>query len=195
MSDALRTDDYEKNGSFTYADYLKWEGPQRYQLFDGEAFMMASPSVLHQGIVREILLLIGNWLKGKPCKVFASPLDVRLFPKPDKSDKTVLQPDLLVVCDNNKIGKNSINGAPDLVIEVISPSNTHSDLFRKFQYYLEAKVKEYWIVDPDVKKVHVHIFDNGRYITTIYNDNAVIPVSVLPGFEIALADLWAEIII
>jgi len=195
MSDAMRIDDeFDENGRYTYADYLKWEGPQRYQLFNGEAFQMASPSVIHQGILMELSIQFGSWLRGKPCQVFASPLDVRLFPKEDNSDDTVLQPDLLVVCDKNKIVKGSVNGAPDLIIEIMSPSNTRRELFLKFQYYLEAGVREYWVIEPEEKKVQVHIYERGRYISAIYKDSAHISVSVLPGLEIALDDIWARIV-
>ena len=193
MPDALRIDELDENRRFTYADYLEWEGPQRYQLINGEAFMMASPSVPHQAVLMELSLQFGYWLKGKPCRVFAAPLDVRLFPKEDNSDNTVVQPDLLVVCDSGKLGKGSVNGAPDFVIEIVSPSNTYSELFHKFQYYLEAKVREYWVVDPEEKRVQVHIYENGSYISTIYRDNDTIPVTVLPGLEIALEELWARI--
>ena len=192
MADALKYDEFDKNSRYTYSDYLQWEGQQRYQLINGESFMMASPSVTHQAILMELSLKFGNWLQGKTCRVFASPLDVRLFPKDDNSDDTVVQPDLLVVCDKSKIGKGSINGAPDLVIEIVSPSNTHSELFYKFQYYLEAKVQEYWVIDPETKKAQVHIYDNGRYIISLFKENGVIPVSVLSGLEIVLSDLWAR---
>jgi Uma2 family endonuclease len=192
----MRIDDYEdfaKNRRYTYADYLEWEGPERYELINGEVFQMASPSVTHQGILMGLSSKFDNWLQGKPCKVFAAPLDVRLFPKKDKSDKTVVQPDVLVVCDKDKLSKNSVDGAPDLVVEIVSPSNTHSELFLKFQYYLEAGVREYWVIDPETRQVQVHIYENGHYISTIYKDNAHIPVTVLPGLDIALEDLWARI--
>jgi len=178
---------------YTYADYLQWEGPQRYELLDGEAFMMASPSVAHQALLVGLLLDFGNWLQGKPCRVFVAPLDVRLFPKEDKSDRTVVQPDLLVVCDTGKIDKGSINGPPDLIIEIVSPTNTYSELLRKFNYYLKAAVREYWVIDPELKSVSVHIYENGRYISTTYNDHDHIPVEVLPGLEIPLEALWSRL--
>ena len=155
-----------KKRRYTYADYLTWEGPERYQIIKGEVFQMASPSVVHQGILRDLTIQFGNWLKGKPCQVFAAPLDVRLFPKEDNSDDTVVQPDLLVVCDKKKISKNSINGAPDFVVEIVSPSNSHRELFLKFQYYLEAGVREYSVIDPEVKKVQVNKYKDGHYICT-----------------------------
>ena len=192
MSDAMRNPEFAENRRYTYADYLKWEGPQRYQLFNGEAVMMASPTVLHQALLMEMSGQFYNWLRDKPCRVFAAPLDVRLFPKEDKSDNTVLQPDLLVVCDKDKLSKSSVDGSPDLVIEIVSPSNTHSELFRKFQYYLEAGVREYWKINPETKQVEVHILENGRYSSTVYKDNDRIAVSILPGLEIALESLWAR---
>ena len=193
MSDALRIDELDGKRRYTYADYLEWEGPERFQLINGEVFQMASPSVIHQAFLMELSLQFGNWLRGKSCQVFAAPLDVRLFPKKDKSDNTVVQPDLLVVCDKNKLGKGSVNGAPDLIIEIVSPSNSHSELFLKYNYYLKAGVREYWIIDPDKRKVNVHIYENDHYIGTIYEDDACIPVAVLPGLEIPLEDLWSKI--
>jgi len=190
MSDALRNDGFGKNKRYTYADYLEWEGPQRYQLINGEAYMMASPSVEHQAISRELMIQFGIWLRGKSCQVFAAPLDVRLFPEEDNSDTTVVQPDLLVVCDEKKLASGSVNGAPDMVIEIVSPSNTHSELFLKFQYYLEAKVQEYWVIDPNKKVAQVHVYENGRYISTFYKKDTSIPVTVLPGLEIFLDDIW-----
>jgi len=189
VSDALKLDESDDNRRYTYADYLKWDAKERFQLIKGEAFMMASPSVKHQTILRELFLQFGNYLQGKECQVFTAPLDVRLFPQNNNSDDTVVQPDLLVVCDNKKIGKNSINGAPDLVIEIMSPSNSYRELFLKFQYYLEAGIREYWVIDPDEKKVQVHIYENGRYITSIYKENSVIQVTILLGFNIDLAGI------
>ena len=193
MSDAMRVEDYEDNRRYTYADYLEWEGNERFQLINGEVFLMASPSVAHQALLMGLSTQFDVWLQGKACKVFVAPLDVRLFPEEDKSDTTVVQPDLLVVCDQCKLGKGSVNGPPDLIIEIVSPSNTHSELFLKFQYYLKAGVREYWVVDPEIKKVSVHIYENGHYISTIFEDNDRIPVTVLPGLEISLEDLWARI--
>ena len=193
ISNEMRVNNIDEKKRYTYADYLGWEGPQRYQLFNGEAFQMASPSVVHQALLMELGTQFDNFLRGKPCQVFAAPLDVRLFPEEDNSDDTVLQPDLLVVCDKDKLGKGSVNGAPDLVVEIVSPSNTHSELFRKFQFYLEAGVREYWVIDPETKSVQVHIYDNGHYLSTAYKNNARIPVTVLPGLEIPLEDLWARV--
>ena len=194
MHSAVRVDEeFPEKHRYTYADYLGWEGQERYELIDGEAFMMSSPSVAHQALLMGLSSAFDVWLQGKSCRVFAPPLDVRLFPKEDKSDRTVVQPDLLVVCDKSKLDKGSVNGPPDLIIEIVSPSNTYSELFRKFNYYLKAKVREYWVVDPELKSVSVHIYEDGRYIITAYNDNDRIPVTVLDGLEISLESLWARL--
>jgi Uma2 family endonuclease len=190
MSDPLREED--EKIFYTYADYLAWETHERYELMDGVAYMMASPSVSHQAVSGELFLQFGNFLKGKPCRVFAAPLDVRLFPQEDKNDDTVMQPDLLVVCDRTKLSKGSCDGPPDLVIEIISSSNTRKELFKKFNYYLDAGVQEYWVVDSDSKTVQVHVLDQGHFISAVYKENDSIPVSILPGLNIELKPLWAE---
>jgi Uma2 family endonuclease len=84
-----------------------------------------------------------------------------------------------------------VNGPPDLAIEIVSPSNSHKELFMKFNYYLEAGVREYWVVDPEEKRIQVHVYENGRYISTSYRENACISVTVLPGLNIDLQTLWA----
>jgi Uma2 family endonuclease len=191
----MRIPEVEENQRYTYADYLEWEYSERYQLINGKAFMMASPSVAHQELLVELLTQFNVFLRGKPCQVFVAPLDVRLFPEEDNSDDTVVQPDLLVVCDRDKLGKGSVNGPPDLVMEIISPSNSYRELFLKFQYYLEAGVREYWVIDSEEKKVQVYIYENGHYLGTVYKENAQISVTVLPGLNIALDSLWARRII
>jgi Uma2 family endonuclease len=187
MSDPLPVSNGE---GFTYGDYLGWEGPERFQIINGEAFMMASPTVEHQAISGEIFLRIGEFLRGKPCRVFTAPLDVRLFPAEDKSDTTVVQPDILVICDGAKLSRNSVDGAPDLVIEILSPSNSQKEMFLKFESYLNAQVREYWVLDPEGKKAQVHVLQDGRFISSAYGEDAVIPVSILPPLRMDLKSLW-----
>jgi Uma2 family endonuclease len=169
---------------------------------EGEAFMMSSPTVDHQAISGETFRQFANFLVGKPCRVFAAPLDVRPFAREDRGDDTVVQPDLLVVCGTSgsatsgelcnsaKLSKGSVDGPPDLVIEILSPSNGQRELFLKFQIYLEAGVREYWVIEPEVKQVQVHVYENGHYISSIYKEDAVIPVSILPPLSIDLKTLW-----
>ncbi|MCL2067240.1 MAG: Uma2 family endonuclease [Treponema sp.] len=191
MADALSVP--EESGRYTYNDYLGWEGPERYQLINGEAFLMSSPTVEHQAILIELSTQFHIWLRGKPCRVFAAPLDVRLFPEEDGSDDTVVQPDLLVVCDINKLAKGSVNGSVDLAVEIISPSTSKKELLLKFQAYLDSGVREYWVIDPEQKLVQVHIYENGKYISSGYKENAVIQSYVLEGFSVDLKTLWAAV--
>jgi Uma2 family endonuclease len=183
---------------YTYAGYLAWETDKRYAIINGGACMMAVPSVTHQAISRELLGRFWTFLRGKPCQVFAAPFDVRLFPKEDGSDDTVVQPDLLVVCDKTKIaGGKACRGAPDLVIEILSPSNNEIPLLLKFTKYLKAGVREYWIIDPEEKYIQVHILEPGdekspeHYISSVYGCTDTLDVSVLPGLNIDFNSIWS----
>ncbi|GHV88469.1 hypothetical protein AGMMS50267_08290 [Spirochaetia bacterium] len=178
------------NEYYTYADFLEWDESIRAEIIDGDIYMMATPLTEHQRILGELFLIIGNFLKGKPCRAFPAPFGVRLFPKDDLSDDTVVEPDIVVVCDSSKLDHRGCNGAPDLVIEILSPSNRSHDQLVKFQKYLAAGVREYWIVDPEDQLVHVHILDAGRYVTTVYGPKDDIPVSILPGCVIKLREVF-----
>ena len=151
---------------------------------------MSSPSVVHQAICMELSRLFGNWLLGKPCRVFAAPLDVRLFPEDDNSDDTIVQPDLLVVCDKAKLSKGSVNGPPDLAVEIISPSTSNKELLLKFRAYMDAGIREYWMIEPEEKLVQVHIHENGRFISFSFKKEDVLQSTVLQGFSVNLKDLW-----
>ena len=177
---------------YTYADYCAWDDDARYELIDGIAYAMApGPSLGHQSIIGKIHLQIGQFLRGKPCKVFLSPFDVRLNGDGDDDD-TVVQPDIVVVCDSSKLDKKGCNGAPDLAVEVLSPSSTKHDRVLKFHAYQRAGVREYWIVDPDSKTVSVHILEDGRYVSSAYADTDTAPVHVLDGCTINLTEVFEE---
>ena len=190
MADALLAP--QENEHYTYADYLSWEGPERYQIIYGEVFMMSSPSVAHQAICMELSRLFSNWLRGKPCRVFAAPLDVRLFPEEDNSDDTVVQPDLLVVCDKTKFAKGSVNGPPDIAVEVMSPSTTNKEHFMKFRAYMDAGIREYWMIEPGEKLVQVHLHENDHFISFSYKEHDVVTSTVLQGFSVDLKSLWEQ---
>jgi Uma2 family endonuclease len=162
----------------------------RTEIIDGELFMMAPPATAHQIISGELFGQLWQFLKGKPCQVFSAPFGVRLFPRADLGDDTFLEPDLVVICDPSKITKAGCEGVPDMVVEILSPSNTRHEMLLKFRKFLAAGVREYWIVDGDEKTVEVHILDQGRYITSLAGDEDEIPVSILPGCVIKLKELW-----
>ncbi|MDL2319259.1 Uma2 family endonuclease, partial [Eubacteriales bacterium OttesenSCG-928-A19] len=137
---------------YTYADYAQWDGIERYELIDGQAYMLASPSVRHQRVFRELFKQFAVYLAGKTCEVFSAPFDIRLNAAAE--DDIVVQPDITVICDPRKIEDGqSCKGAPDMVIEILSPSTARYDQNRKLDLYLEAGVREYWIVDPEMRSV------------------------------------------
>jgi len=130
--------------------------------------MMAAPAIDHQRIVREIGGELRDYLKGKSCELFIAPFDVFLFEKNNKSKcQNVFQPDVFVVCDEKKKSQHGINGAPDFVVEVVSPSNPEHDYIDKLNVYMKYGVKEYWIVNPMKKKIFVYI--KGKKTVEIYD--------------------------
>jgi Uma2 family endonuclease len=187
MVDALREEEF-----YTYEDILKMDEHTRAEIIDGELYMMAPPTPQHQGISGELFGQLWQFLKGKPCKVYAAPLGVRLFPQDDFRDDTYLEPDLVIICDSSKIKKNGCEGAPDMVIEILSPSSRRREKLLKFRKYLAAGVREYWVVDGEDETVDVHILDQDRYITSVAGGDDEIPVTVLPGCTIKLRDVWPE---
>jgi len=180
-----------KGERYTYADYCTWDDGKRWELIDGVPFeMQAVPSMSHQSISFELTLQLGNFLKGNPCKLFYAPFDVRL--NADDGDDTVVQPDIVVICDNSKIDEKGCKGAPDLIIEIISPSTAQNDRWTKYNLYKTAGVREYWIVEPAAKTITVNILDNGGYIEKTHGDtDTVLAVSVLPGCQITMADVFS----
>ncbi len=152
---------------YTYSDYLTWPDDVRYELIDGVAYLMApAPTLEHQDIAGEIYRQLANALEGKPCRPYVAPVDVRL-PKGNEADEavdTVVQPDVIVVCDQGKLDRRGVRGAPDFVVEVLSPSTAFHDHKRKREVYERAGVKEYWLVDPVERTIHIYRLDeNGRY--------------------------------
>jgi Uma2 family endonuclease len=197
MSSALEKEEKQ----YTYADFLEWDEDFRAEIINGVVYEMATPLTLHQRIAARLHIKLANFLAGKTCEAFIAPFGVRLDPKDDKSDDTVVEPDLVVVCDPSKIDERGCNGAPDLVIEILSPSTSHKDRVTKFNAYLQARVREFWIVYPEDQGIAAHIFDDGKYYTRAYGVNRpsdkedmrvpeVIPVSVLPGLEIDLKEIF-----
>jgi Uma2 family endonuclease len=175
---------------YTYADFLEWDDNEHAEIVDGEIFMLGAPARIHQEVSGELFLRIKTWLSGKPCKVYAAPFSVRLNPARDSSDDTVFEPDIAVICDSSKLDDRGCNGAPDLVIEILSPSTARHDRLVKFRKYQQAGVREYWIVDPDMKTVQACVLKNGWYQVTMYDDTDTVPVTVLPGCEIKLAEVF-----
>ena len=182
----------KKERYYTYKDYYAWDDDCRWELIDGVPYAMApAPSLGHQSILVELARQLGTFLQGKRCKLFIAPCDVRL--NADAEDDTVVQPDLLVVCDKSKLedGK-SVVGVPDLIIEILSPSNTKHDKLTKLNLYKRFGVPEYWIVDPDTATVTVNtLWQETGYSSQVYDKRSTaVPVEVLDGCTIDLANVF-----
>lgn len=182
--------------AYTYAELMEWDGDARYELYNGQPVALAAPNRFHQEISGALFFQLYNYLQGKNCRVYAAPFDVCLFA--DKNDSfenidTVIQPDISVVCDPNKLTRHGCNGAPDLVIEILSPADRRRDRLTKFDLYQQAGVQEYWIVDPEAQVVLVHSLEDGRYHSpAAYNARASVPVEVLEGCTIQLPQVFPQ---
>jgi Uma2 family endonuclease len=187
---------YDKDRRWTYADYKDWElkPGERFELINGAAYAMTAPGTEHQLIATAMTVELGNFLKGKKCKVIAAPFDVRLFYEADQSDDTVVQPDLVVIGDPEKLGKEGCHGAPDLVVEILSPSNTAIEMLRKRELYREAGVQEYWVIDPEHKIIVIYRLKNGQYelqneLQTLKAEDTL-QSEALPGLEIKMETIF-----
>lgn len=162
-------DQLNMNTSYSYADYLTWKFKERVELFKGKIFRMSpAPNVLHQQVSMRLTKRLLPALNDKPCSLFSAPFDVRLYDsKKSKRNEdvfTVVQPDLCLICDPNKLDDHGAIAAPELVIEILSPGNSKKEMKYKFDLYEEAFVLEYWIVDPVYKTVLVYVLENDKFI-------------------------------
>jgi Uma2 family endonuclease len=171
---------------FSWNEYKEWPEDERWQIIDGHAYCMtAAPNIRHQRITGNFYRIIGNALAGKPCVPFIAPTDV-VF-----DDYNIVQPDVLVVCDNNKISEANIQGAPDLVIEVVSPSNSYMDKKMKLELYERFGVPEYLLVDPLGDLVERYGLVDGKYgRAEIFSWHEVLPLLSLTGLEISLWEIF-----
>jgi len=180
-----------------YGDYLAWPDGMRYELINGNAYAMSpAPDLAHQDVAGEIYLQARLALKGKSCRAFIAPVDVRL-PKQNEADEsidTVVQPDVLVVCDSSKLDRRGVRGAPDWIVEVLSPSTAGHDQIRKRNLYERHGVKEYWLVHPIDRVLTVYRLIDGEYgKPELYELNGETQVGVLPDIVIRWDELAARL--
>lgn len=183
--------------TYTYADYLQWKFEERLELFRGKIFKLSAPNTRHQDISRNILVPIALFLKKKSCKVFAAPFDVRLPVKNKKKDDevtTVVQPDICVICDETKIDSRGCCGAPDLMVEILSPGNSKKEIRLKHELYEEAGVKEYWIVNPVEENIVVFILNEERKFCGLkmYASGDTIESLAVSGLKINLNEIFTN---
>ncbi|MHA4811181.1 Uma2 family endonuclease [Flavitalea flava] len=190
--------DLDFSKDYTYADYLKWTFEERLELIKGKLFKMSpAPNRMHQKLSRDIAGELFVYLKGKSCEAYTAPFDVRL-PRKSKNDQdiiNVVQPDICVICDPSKLDDRGCLGAPDIVVEILSPGNNKKELQNKYDVYEEAGIKEYWMVVPQEKAFWQYILNNdGHYIASrpkTLGDAVTTPI--LPGFSLNLEELFGQL--
>jgi Uma2 family endonuclease len=196
----MQLSDLDLNQTYTYADYLQWTFEERLELIKGKIFKMTpAPAPIHQNTSWNISGELYNYLKGKTCQAFSAPFDVRL-PQVNHSDinkdiYTVVQPDISVVCDAGKIDSKGCTGAPDIVIEILSPGDNKKELRNKYEVYEESGVKEYWITSlQDTTFLQYTLTNEGHYQASrpmTMGDQVITPV--LPGFILDLHVIFENI--
>jgi Uma2 family endonuclease len=191
--------EYHTPRRISYEEYLSLvnSSEQRYELIDGEIYLMASPGFNHQVVVNEIAGRFYNYFKGKPCCSLTAPLDIKLFGFATKfeEDPNVVQPDVIVICDPEKVNEdNKYEGIPTLVVEVLSPSTKGKDMVIKLNLYMKSGVMEYWVVDLDNRNIFQYSFSGERDILSLnfLKNGDTVKSVVFEGLEIPVSDLSAE---
>lgn len=184
--------------TYTYADYLKWRFVERLELLRGKIFQMSGPNTRHQILSGRIFAWLYNHLESQKCQVFSAPFDVRLPVKGrlrDDEITTVVQPDICVVCDEARLDDRGCCGAPDLVVEILSPGNSTKEVRLKYDLYEEAGVREYWVVNQAGQNVAVHVSSapSGKFTQLgIYSSSDIIRSPTVTGFELDVERLFEK---
>jgi Uma2 family endonuclease len=187
----------DPNGSYTYADYLTWKFEEYVELIKGRVFQMAAPSRAHQGVISNLHFALRTFFINHPCKVYPAPFDVRLKRLNKATNQeiiTVVQPDICVVCDKEKLDDRGCIGAPDLVIEVLSPGNTKKEMRQKYEVYEESGVKEYWLVNLTDKTVLIYrLNDDGKFIgLQPLTDDDFLTTPLFEGMNIPVQNIFED---
>lgn len=187
--------DLDLTKTYSYSDYLMWQFQERVELIKGFIMKMSpAPSMSHQKVSNNLSGCFYENFKRKPCSVFQAPFDVRLPIKATKKDTTVVQPDLCVICDEEKLDEKGCNGSPDLMVEIISPNNSKHDIHTKFNLYKEAGILEYWIIEPYDKILLVYTLKDNEYIgLPPQTEGENIKSPLFPDLQIALEDVFYKV--
>jgi Uma2 family endonuclease len=195
MNPVLNFSDLDLTKQYSYSDYMLWQFQERVELIKGYILKMTpAPNRSHQTVTLNVASTIFQKFKHESCKVYVAPFDVRLPVKSKKKDSTVVQPDLCIVCDEAKLDEQGCNGAPDLIVEIISPNNRKHDLDTKFKLYEEAGVLEYWIIEPLEKMVLVYTLRDGIYIGLKPQiEGNIIESPLFPDLKVAVDDVFYRV--
>jgi Uma2 family endonuclease len=192
-------EDLDPGKCYTYADYLTWHFDERVEIIFGKLSLLpSSPGTVHQSASGNFHGFIGQYLRGKPCKIFSAPFDVRLplppYKQTDDKIDTVVQPDISVICDLSKLDERGCNGAPDWVIEILSKATSQKDLTDKFDLYQHAGVREYWVVHPtEATVIPYRLNEKSEYQPLRPNPFVAgekVPVGIFEGFSVDLDDVF-----
>lgn len=187
-----------KNRKYTYVDYLSWPEDERVEIIDGDSYLLAAPSRIHQKVLSELHRQIANFLVGKECEVYPAPFHVVLDLEGNTSNEEdiqhIFEPDITIVCDTSKLDDAGCKGTPDMIVEVISPSTARRDKIVKFNKYEQAGVKEYWIIEPQEKIVSVFTLqENLRYgRPNLYTNEDQVKVTIFDDLIIDLQMVLSE---
>lgn len=189
---------FTEYGTYSYADYLTWEIDEMVELIKGKVFRSAAaaPRRKHQEVAGLLFSKILQHLEGKNCKVFIAPFDVRLPVNSKKNEDifTVVQPDICVVCDRSKLDEAGCLGAPDLIVEVLSPGSNKKELKNKYEVYEESEVQEYWIIHPSEETLVIYNLIEGKYQPSkLFSHGDIIKSNVIHGFEQDLEEFFSKI--
>jgi Uma2 family endonuclease len=194
--------DLDLSGAYSYADYLLWRFSERVELIRGKIFKMSpAPNSLHQRLVVRIGNTLYNHInfKNSKCEVFSAPFDVRLLDKSksvhsDTEIYSVVQPDICVICDRRKVDAQGCLGAPDLIVEILSPNNSKKEIKTKFELYQENGVLEYWVVFPYEKVLQQYVLESGRYVLKdSFTEEDVFKAHIFGDLEVDLGQVFEQL--
>ncbi len=185
-------------GMYTYADYLTWEFDEMVELIKGKIFKSAAaaPRMIHQRISGKVFNKFFNFLFGHSCEVFSAPFDVRLPVKSKRNEDifTVVQPDISVICDKSKLDDLGCIGAPDLIVEILSPGNNKKDLKNKYEVYEESGVKEYWVIHPTEYSLLIYSLVDGKYVPSkLFTVGDIVESKCISGFKLDLDEVFSDL--
>lgn len=189
-----QVNDIDLSGTYSYASYLRWKFQERVELIKGKMFQMSAPLVNHQRLLGFLYTELYIYLRNQRCEAFAAPFDVR-FPDQSKLNSkvyTVLQPDICVICDQSKLDRRGCIGAPDIVVEILSPGNSRMELKNKFDIYEQYGVREYWVVHPEKRSFLKYVLnDQGVFVVGgLYEEGAEFVSDILPGFRLNVEEVF-----
>ncbi|WFP49929.1 Uma2 family endonuclease [Methylomonas sp. EFPC3] len=200
MAPITQLSQLDLNGTYSYADYMTWRLEESVELIKGKIMAMSpAPSRKHQSVSLNLSVSLGSYFKHKQCNVYVAPFDVKLYDRrksllQDRDVFSVVQPDLCVICDREKLTEQGCDGAPDWIIEILSPGNSQRELRLKYQLYQESGVTEYWIVHPYEQTLYQFVLDEQEkyQLHAMHPGDEIATPYLFPDLQIDLNDVFAE---